>query len=228
VFEIGNSLREARVRQQLELTEVEQATKIRARYLRALEEESFEALPAQTYVKGFLRTYADSLGMDGQLYVDEYNSRFVTGEDEPAVYTRRSAPTHPRRRRHHERHESRLVAIAVGAIVVLTALVIAAWKFGGPTEPKVQGVNLPAAPAAVVARGVSVTATNGASFMEVRRGSLAGKPLYRGTLERGQTKRFPSKKLSLTVASPRNVVVKVAGVRVRMPTSGHLVIAPSS
>jgi cytoskeleton protein RodZ len=59
VFEIGNSLREARVRQQLELTEVEQATKIRARYLRALEEESFEALPAQTYVKGFLRTYAD-------------------------------------------------------------------------------------------------------------------------------------------------------------------------
>jgi hypothetical protein len=64
--------------------------------------------------------------------------------------------------------------------------------------------------------------------MEVRSGSLAGKPLYRGTLERGQTKRFPSKKLSLTVASPRNVVVKVAGVRVRMPTSGHLVIAPSS
>jgi hypothetical protein len=71
VFEIGNSLREARVRQQLELGEVELATKIRARYLRALEEESFEALPAQTYVKGFLRTYADYLGLDGQLYVAE-------------------------------------------------------------------------------------------------------------------------------------------------------------
>jgi cytoskeletal protein RodZ len=228
VFEIGASLREARTRQGLDINDVEMRTKIRAKYLRALEAEQFDQLPGHTYIKGFLRTYADSLGMDGQLYVDEYNSRFVTGEDEPAVYTRRSAPTHPRRRRHHERHESRLVAIAVGAIVVLTALVIAAWKFGGPTEPKVQGVNLPAAPAAVVARGVSVTATKGASFMEVRSGSLAGKPLYRGTLERGQTKRFPSKKLSLTVASPRNVVVKVAGVRVRMPTSGHLVIAPSS
>jgi hypothetical protein len=68
VFEIGNSLREARVRQQLELAEVELATKIRARYLRALEEESFDVLPAQTYVKGFLRTYADYLGLDGQLY----------------------------------------------------------------------------------------------------------------------------------------------------------------
>ena len=81
MFEIGNSLREARVRQGLEFPEVEQATKIRGKYLRALEDEQFDAAPvAQTYVKGFLRTYADYLGLDGQLYVDEYNSRFVAGE----------------------------------------------------------------------------------------------------------------------------------------------------
>jgi cytoskeleton protein RodZ len=227
VFEIGSSLREARTRQGLDINDMEMRTKIRAKYLRALEAEQFDQLPGHTYIKGFLRTYADSLGMDGQLYVDEYNSRFVTGEEEQALYTRR-APSQPRRRRHHERHESRLVAIAVSAIIVLTALVFAAWKFGGPSEPKVQGVNLPAAPAAAVAKGVSVTATKGASFMEVRAGSLAGKPLYRGTLERGQTKRFPSKKLTLMVASPHNVVVKVAGVRVRLPSSGHLTIAPSS
>ena len=92
MFEIGNSLREARVRQQLELSEVELATKIRGRYLRALEEESFDALPAQTYVKGFLRTYADYLGLDGQLYVDEFNSRFGDGEEprEPVVARRTS------------------------------------------------------------------------------------------------------------------------------------------
>jgi len=227
VFEIGSSLREARTRQGLDINDMEMRTKIRAKYLRALEAEQFDQLPGHTYIKGFLRTYADSLGMDGQLYVDEYNTRFVTGEDEHQVYTRR-APRPTRRRRHQERHESRLVAIAVAAIVVLTALVIAAWKFGGPTEPKVQGVNLQAAPAAAVARGISVTATNGASFMEVRAGSPAGKPLYRGTLERGQTKRFPARKLWLTVTSPRNVVVKVAGVRVRMPVSGHRTIAPSS
>src|SRR5262245_66167300 len=82
VFEIGTSLREARNRQQLDLTEVEQATKIRSRYLQALEEEAFDVLPAQTYVKGFLRTYADYLGLDGQLYVDEYNSRYAVGDDE--------------------------------------------------------------------------------------------------------------------------------------------------
>ena len=82
MFEIGNSLREARLRQGLDFPEIEQATKIRGKYLRALEEEQFEVLPAQTYVKGFLRSYADYLGLDGQLYVDEFNSRYVRGEFE--------------------------------------------------------------------------------------------------------------------------------------------------
>ena len=80
MFEIGNSLREARLRQGLDFSEIEQATKIRGKYLRALEEEQFEVLPAQTYVKGFLRSYSDYLGLDGQLYVDEFNSRYVRGE----------------------------------------------------------------------------------------------------------------------------------------------------
>jgi len=114
----------------------------------------------------------------------------------------------------------------VTAIILLTALVIAAWKFGGPTEPKVQGVKLaPSATPAAVARGVSVTATKGASFMEVRAGTAAGKPLYRGTLERGQTKRFPSRNLTISVSTPKNVVVRVGGVRVQLPKSGRLTIA---
>ena len=79
MFEIGNSLREARLRQHLDFPQVEQATKIRGKYLRALEEEQFDVLPSQTYVKGFLRTYAEFLGLDGQLYVDEYNSRGRSG-----------------------------------------------------------------------------------------------------------------------------------------------------
>ena len=77
VFEIGNSLREARLRRGVDFAQAEVATKIRGKYLRALEDEQFELLPAQTYVKGFLRTYAEYLGLDGQLYVDEFNSRFV-------------------------------------------------------------------------------------------------------------------------------------------------------
>ena len=61
--------------------EIEQATKIRAQVpARPRGRAVRRSFPAQTYVKGFLRTYADYLGLDGQLYVDEYNSRYVAGE----------------------------------------------------------------------------------------------------------------------------------------------------
>src|SRR6187549_426754 len=131
MFEIGNSLREARVRQQLELGEVELATKIRARYLRALEEETFEALPAQTYVKGFLRSYADYLGLDGQLYVDEFNSRYVRGEFEEDEEARAFKPRVVRPARGGA-FQNKAVLITLAAIAGLTVFVFAAWVWGGP------------------------------------------------------------------------------------------------
>ena len=76
MFEIGASLREARARRQLGYDQIEAETKIRAKYIRCMEDEQFDVLPSGTYVRGFLRTYADYLGLDGQLYVDEYSSRF--------------------------------------------------------------------------------------------------------------------------------------------------------
>ena len=79
MFEIGSSLREARVRQHLEFEGLEERTKVRAKYLRYLEEERFEQLPGHAYTKGFLQVYADALGLDGRLYVEEYNLRYVLG-----------------------------------------------------------------------------------------------------------------------------------------------------
>ena len=93
MFEIGNSLREARVRQGLDYAQIELGTKIRSKYIKALEDEQFATLPAQPYVKGFLRTYAEFLGLDGQLYVDEYNSRFVIEGQEDASPIARRPPS---------------------------------------------------------------------------------------------------------------------------------------
>ena len=81
MFEIGSSLKEARLRQGLDFPEIETGTKIRGKYLNALEEERFDVLPGETYIKGFLRTYAEYLGLDGQLYVDEFNSRYVAPDE---------------------------------------------------------------------------------------------------------------------------------------------------
>jgi cytoskeleton protein RodZ len=69
---IGETLREARMRQRLDIADVEQQTKIRAKYLRALENEEFSMLPGPTFVKTFLRTYAELLGLDPHTLVEQY------------------------------------------------------------------------------------------------------------------------------------------------------------
>jgi cytoskeletal protein RodZ len=230
MFEIGSSLREARTRQGLDVNELELRTKVRGKYLRALEEERFEQLPGHTYVKGFLRTYADALGLDGQLYVDEYNSRYVGGDEETPLRARRVTPGGRRRR---DRRESHVVVVALTLIVLVTALVIAAWKFGSPDEEQVRGLTPagsqqpPAAPAATARRAtVVVRATSGPSFMEVRAGSRAGDQLYSGTLERGQTQRFVRRSLYVSFGSPANVVVKLNGNRVELPGGGAYRVTP--
>lgn len=77
--EIGATLRDARRRYGMEVREVEDRTKIRARYIRALENEDWDALPAPAYVRGFLRTYGQLLGLDGEMLADEYRRRHGEG-----------------------------------------------------------------------------------------------------------------------------------------------------
>lgn len=72
---IGKTLEQARKARGLSIKEVEQATKIRARYLEALEREDFGVLPDAVYVRGFLKTYAGYLGLDGEALSQELKSR---------------------------------------------------------------------------------------------------------------------------------------------------------
>jgi hypothetical protein len=221
VFEIGSSLREARLRQGIDFPALEQATKIRAKYLRALEDERFELLPAHTYVKGFLRSYADYLGLDGELYVDEYNSRYVIGEEEMPVGARRSPSRVPAaRRRRQEQREAGAVLLALGAIGVVTALVIVAWRFGGPEGSRVPGLeqsetNGQGAQRATTGGTARITlwARNGDTGLDVYRDSFSGDVRYSGTLQRGQTQRFTGPRLALRIGKPQNVRVAVNGAR---------------
>jgi hypothetical protein len=225
VFEIGNSLREARQRRQMEFAEAEHGTKIRGKYLRALEDERFELLPSHTYVKGFLRSYAEYLGLDGQLYVDEYNSRYVTiGEEDAPMRATRRVPAAKARR--SDRRESNIVLLALTAIGLVTALVIVAWRFGGVEGDKVRGLTTPQqqeqvtpAPQAAGTARVELRATKGDSYLIVRSGSAVGEGnvLYQGTLERGQKQRFDSRVLWLRLEMPQNVLVKLNGNRIRLP-----------
>ena len=224
MFDIGSSLREARLRQNLDFPELEERTKIRPKYLRALEDERFDVLPAPTYVRGFLRSYAESLGLDGQPFVDEYNSRFTVGEDDAPLRARRV----PAQRRDRGARESRMAIVALAAITIATALVIAAWRFGGPEDPKVPGLATQGSTTQTTSsNGTSrlvVRAIDGSSWMEVRLTSRSGKLLYSGTLEQGQQKAFQGRSLQLALAEPGNVAVRVNGNRVDLPAGTTFVV----
>jgi cytoskeleton protein RodZ len=233
MFEIGNSLREARLRQALDFPEIEQATKIRPKYLRALEDEQFDILPGQTYVKGFLRSYAEYLGLDGQLYVDEYNSRYIQADEETPLRTRIGTSSG----RGGPRFETSIVLIALAAIGVLTLLVFAAWRFGSDTPPTAipdfstqppPAAPQPSQPArrAAATRWVRMTVIGafGNSWMEVYGGSRGGKLVYRGTVEAGPGRGFLRfgterryRRYYVRMEQPRNLRMRVNGRIVRLP-----------
>ena len=124
--EIGATLREARMRQRIDITDMEVRTKIRAKYLRALENEEWDLLPGPTYVRSFLRTYADALGLDSRLLVEEYKLRhepMEAGELHPI--RRQPARDRDRGRRREPRGIPRgaVVALLLAAIVVALFLI---------------------------------------------------------------------------------------------------------
>ncbi|HSS57894.1 MAG TPA: helix-turn-helix domain-containing protein [Solirubrobacteraceae bacterium] len=122
--DIGTTLREARMRARIDISEIEAETKIRAKYLRALENEEWDLLPGPTYVKSFLRTYADALGLDGKLLIEEYKLRHERLSD---VELQPIAPPGQRERRRRPR-----AAIPRGWLVALVILVLLAglWVIG--------------------------------------------------------------------------------------------------
>src|SRR5215218_9385350 len=94
---IGDRVREARMRPKVDIADVEAGTEIRAKYLRALENEEFGLLPGPTFAKTFLRTYADYLGLDAQLLVEEYRVEHEPRGEEVAPITATRAPRRQRR-----------------------------------------------------------------------------------------------------------------------------------
>jgi hypothetical protein len=135
--DIGATLREARMRARIDVSEIEAQTKIRAKYLRALENEEWDLLPGPTFVRSFLRTYAQALGLDDKAIVDEYRMRYEAPsevEHQPIVASSRQSA---RPRASGAGGPSRGYTIAVGAIGLLIVLLLVGLlskKGGGSTK----------------------------------------------------------------------------------------------
>ncbi|MDQ3588465.1 MAG: helix-turn-helix domain-containing protein [Actinomycetota bacterium] len=138
---IGETLRQARMRHELDIADVEARTKIRAKYLRALENEEFAVLPGSTTVRSFIRTYAELLGLDPHVLVEQYRSEHEEVE-EPEVQPV-AAPARGSERR--ERREQRppppgrnggpnLLALAGGTLLVVLVMLAVIGLIGGEDE----------------------------------------------------------------------------------------------
>jgi hypothetical protein len=234
MFEIGGSLREARVKRGLSPAEVQKAIRIRDRYLQALEEERWELLPGDAYVKGFLRTYADYLGLDGSLYVDEYNSRFAHPEEADIVPERLARPARRSRRGGPFRP-----AVVIGALVAIV-VALAAWQLGssgslssGPSPPttteQTTTTGASTSPKQKHRKHVSVAlptramlvASRGPCWLEVRRSNQSGALIYENTLQQGQTLpvRLTSGPVWIRIGSPSTLDIRLGGKLVQgLPT----------
>jgi cytoskeleton protein RodZ len=127
---IGDTLTEARARRAVDLEQIEAATGVRTRYLRAIEEEDWNALPEEFYVRSFIRKYAQYVGVDPEPLVADYRGQRGTAG-------RGAAPTSPfatttsrraeslRRRRKRQGIYAWLATAAAAAIVVVAIVLLA-------------------------------------------------------------------------------------------------------
>ena len=239
MFEIGDTLREARSRKGLTLRDVEDATKIRSRYIEALESDDFEVIPGPAYVKGFLRTYAGFLDLDPDLLVNEFRVRYEHAPEPQKVLTTR--PQSQRTRA--ARRPSRTWVVGVIALLVIAALAWVGWgnRNGGKAEmnPGPVTTTTGSSGQTTVTSGSGTVTTSGPSttigpaggmvtlvlgvtkdrcFLTVKEESAGGKTLFSGTLDTGQELSYADQQeFWLNIGNPSALRMTINGVTVVVP-----------
>jgi hypothetical protein len=218
---IGATLREARNRRKLDLSEIEEATKIRVRFLRAMENEEWDVLPGATYARAFIRTYAAHLGLDGERLAEDYRSEGA-GEERPLG---RVEPALSGRRAHPSRARGRVLAVVVVAalIGVLVAIGLASGGGDSPTNgpeaagPETERSQAPAQPAAAPGVALSLEAT-GEVWVCLLDADEA--PVINGQILTAGTRQGPFRSKGFTVAFGNGAVeMEVDGSPVPLPDS---------
>ncbi len=253
MFEIGSTLRDARVRRDISLQRAEADTKIRVKYIQAMENEDFDILPAGTYVKGFLRTYAEYLGIDYQLILDEYNDRFGTGDhrEHLIVQTGKSDKTRAPRK---PRKQTNYLFVAIFAIVIIAVLAYLGWGNSESEKPSLvtstesgagtETVTTPTVPAEAppvttptqtqpqLIESLVLSADVGESWVRVRKDNEEGDILWENVLAAGESKTvtFTPSELTenrLVLNLGNTLLVEVNGQSQRL-NGGVYVVTPTS
>lgn len=132
---IGKTLRDARVAKGYTLDDLQKTTKIQKRYLIAIEDDDFDALPGEFYVRAFVKQYADSVDLNGNELLSEYETKLpdthsaeyvdrVNGDNPES----RSAQRKVDERNSRIRHYIPIVAVSIVVLLILIAIWVAAAR----------------------------------------------------------------------------------------------------
>ena len=221
---LGQMLRQERELRDIPLDRIEEATRIRSAQLRAIEDDRLDALPAEAYARGFVRTYAEYLGLNGDDVVAVFNEQWNRSAHraEPAlphtpVSVARSSPAGL---------FSLWVALACLLLAGSAVLYLMGGSGGGHTAqpppatqpPATQPVTSPDTmatqtppPAQPTGVHMTVTAAQGSCWLEARRGSATGALLAERTLAPGQAVRLHGRRVWLRLGDPTSVRLRVNG-----------------
>jgi hypothetical protein len=219
---LGQMLRQERELRDIPLDRIEQATRIRAAQLRAIEDDRLEALPAEAYARGFVRTYAEYLGLNGDDVVAIFNEQWNRSahRDEPAPpQTPVSVARAP------SGLFSMWVALACLLLVGSAVVYLMGGSGGGRAAPPTSGTHARAVssgttpatsappPPTAQPAGVrmTVTAAQGSCWLEARRGSASGALLAERTLAPGQAVHLHGRRVWLRLGDPSSVRLRVNG-----------------
>ena len=213
------------MRARIDISEIESQTKIRAKYLRALENEEWDLLPGPTYIKSFLRTYAETLDLDAKLLVDEYKLRHEHLSDVDLQPINAAAPGRERRRQGPVLPPWAFVAAIVVALVFVLYLLGNTGDESPPqsaspppppasTDPPPAPVNT--APARPKTVRLQIEATG---LVNICLKSAAGTLVNSETLQAGQkTKTFKSKRFDMTLGN-NAVILRINGRALTVPAA---------
>ncbi|MEW6458964.1 MAG: RodZ domain-containing protein [Bacillota bacterium] len=218
---LGQALKEARKARGLSLDLAEEETKIRKKYLVALEEEQYHVLPGRVYAKAFLRTYARFLELDVDSVMAEFQAQNPLETREAAAENRPAVPVEGRKK-----PVFRSLLLLAGVIVLLVTFnslygaVRGGWTV--PEEPPGPGIGvqnpLPVEPEPVpveeppvVAEGLDLVlqVVGGSCWMRV---AVDGEQAFEGTVPAGQTLSFEADEaISLRLGNAGAVLVQLNG-----------------
>lgn len=138
--EIGEYLRREREKRQISLRKVADETKIPIRYLEAIEQGQVEIIPGEVYLKGFLRSYAQEIGLDGEEVLERYRQLNKQDEDKEQELRQRvergGNQRNGKKVSWHLRYERAFVAVLL--LVLLIVAIVAAFRSRGIDKPQEQ------------------------------------------------------------------------------------------